>query len=67
MTRKDYILIAAHLLAAKADALRTEDSRAATDMCDGIDLGAEHLADALARDNPRFDRAWFLTACGVES
>ena len=24
------------------------------------------LADALAADNPRFARAWFLKACGME-
>jgi len=65
MTRKDYILIAARLKIAKADAVRSEDSRAAVDMCDGIDLAAEHLADALATDNPRFDRERFLKACGV--
>jgi hypothetical protein len=61
MTRKDYVLI--------ADAIRTqieisakfeeEESRAAARNI------AYDLAWKLSEDNPRFDRARFLTACGV--
>lgn len=59
MTSKDYQLI--------ADALRS----ALHSHTDGIpgDSATRHsarcIADALASDNPRFDRARFLAACGV--
>ncbi|MBK6413988.1 hypothetical protein [Sphingopyxis sp.] len=33
----------------------------------GIDNAAHRLADALGRDNPRFDRDRFLAAAGVQS
>ena len=32
----------------------------------GADLSAMRIADALAKDNPRFDAQRFLKACGVE-
>ena len=65
MTRKDYILI--------ADALKN-----AQPMCKLNDFAdemvsachrdvARTLADALGRDNPRFDRERFLKAAGVQS
>jgi hypothetical protein len=59
MTAKDYWRI--------ADALHTarEQARSAYLPCrhiDGIDLAAEYIADALAADNPRFDRHRFLSA-----
>ena len=56
MTRKDYIAIAAVFKVRKdrdnADALREI---------------AYDLADVFKRDNPNFDRARFLAACGVQS
>ena len=63
MTRKDYVAIAAALNAARPHDFQRE-----------IDLGrkegwsaAVHLvAGTMAADNPRFDRARFLKACGVQ-
>jgi hypothetical protein len=61
MTRKDYILLAAAVRRVR-DGYGTNWNpnlfRAVDDIA--ISLGA-----ALLRDNPRFDRVRFLTACGV--
>lgn len=59
MTRKDYILIAAALKEAR-DTIASEYHL-------GYKQAAYCLADALARDNPRFDRERFLKAAGVQS
>ena len=64
MTRKDYVLIAAALTQAKLDILGKEPPEAHSDLLDGRDYAVEHIADALARDNPRFDRERFLKAAG---
>ena len=57
MTRKDYVMIAEVI------------NRNATSSTESafIDFArmAEDLATELQNDNPRFDRARFLTACGV--
>lgn len=53
MTRRDYVAIAAVL----AGAYCTEDQI-------GVRAVAYRMADMLAADNPRFDRARFLKACG---
>lgn len=61
MTRKDYILIAAALrdtLLINAPIVVWRAAHASV---------AHRLADALARDNPRFDRERFLKAAGVQS
>jgi hypothetical protein len=59
MTRKDYVLIAAAVSAAAIPSQpMAEFAREAV---------AVRLADALGRDNPRFDRERFLKACGVQS
>ncbi len=55
MTRKDYVLI--------AEALR--ESRPQMGGIEGWNCAAIGVADALARDNPRFDRERFLKAAGV--
>lgn len=59
MTKKDYELIARvftrHCKVSHVDA----KAREAMDM-------AYDMADALAQDNPRFNRNKFLKACGVE-
>lgn len=55
MTRKDYQLIAAVLKNFATDGTPVDDRDAI-----GYDL-----ADALASDNPRFDRDRFLVAAGV--
>ena len=60
MTRKDYELIAG----AVRDALHSARPWS-EDKEDGIRLAVRSIADALAADNPRFDRSRFLAACGV--
>lgn len=55
MTRKDYQLLASVLANFAADGAATDDR----------DAIAYDLADALAADNPRFDRDRFLIAAGV--
>lgn len=59
MTRKDYVLIADTF--AKFQKIQDLDQ---TINWTGADL-ARNLADVLQGDNPRFDRARFLDACGV--
>lgn len=70
MTRRDYVRIAAALREARE---RCERVREASGMSDGstprgpafdnsafgLQIAAESLADALAADNPRFDRDRF--------
>lgn len=60
MTRKDYQLIS-EVFARFGKIQQLDQSINWT----GADL-ARNLADALQADNPRFDRARFLTACGVK-
>ena len=60
MTRKDYVLIAQTL----SDLMK--DFNNCGDDSVSLSLVAEELADTLANDNPRFDRARFLEACGVK-
>ncbi len=59
MTKKDYVVIAAVL-----DRIRLDFDMDGEDTV-SLSLVAEELATALADTNPRFDRARFLTACGV--
>ena len=63
MTKKDYERIARALKQAAANitdaGLTDHSAHVAWNEC------AATLADALAEDNPRFDRARFLAACGV--
>lgn len=65
MTRKDYIAIAAALKSARVHNYMDNANKALYN--NGIDNAVSYVADALARDNGRFDRARFLTACGVQS
>lgn len=57
MTRKDYQLIS-EVFAQFGNICNLEETI-------GADI-ARNLADALQADNPRFDRARFLEACGVK-
>ncbi len=57
MSRKDYELIAAQFAALFRN---HPDLRGFTRRI------AESMADAFARDNSRFDRGRFLTACGFD-
>jgi len=60
MTRKDFVLLAATLRTTRS-AVESPDYKAA------CELTARNMAHVLANDNPRFDRARFLGACGVQS
>lgn len=63
MTRKDYVAIAAAIH-------RTGMARRIGKGLDGertLQLVAIDIAATMAADNPRFDRARFLKACGVQS
>jgi hypothetical protein len=59
MTRKDYIVIAAALNSAAPHSIMDEDRHQHLMDCTAI-------ANVLGHDNPRFDHARFLKACGVE-
>ena len=59
MSRKDYELIA------RAIAVQMKLFAAEPDSQEAIRSTAERIATALGMDNPRFDRARFLSACGV--
>ena len=59
MTRKDYVIIAEILKANLEDFIEGEDGFAL------IGILAHQIANGLQEDNPRFDRARFLVACGV--
>jgi hypothetical protein len=59
VTKKDYELIAGVMERLSADFNNGGEDTVS------LSLVAEELATALADTNPRFDRARFLTACGV--
>jgi hypothetical protein len=73
MTRKDYILIAAALRETLAHIACNGDSERLSDTgrthLGGERAGVRHAAlrvmEALASDNPRFERETFLKACGI--
>jgi len=60
MTRKDYVLIAKTFNNLMGDFNNCGDDSVS------LSLVAQELADTLAKDNPRFDSARFLVACGVK-
>ena len=62
MTRKDYVRFAAMLKSENVMSVRHDWTRTHT-----IDSVIESTADIFAADNPNFNRARFLKACGVES
>jgi hypothetical protein len=66
MTRKDYVNIAAAIRLTQKRITLTESTSQAkrSEQLRGVRRAAAHLADALKADNPRFDAARFLTACG---
>ena len=65
MTRKDYVAIAA---AISDGALVNCATQAEVQMQATVRSKiARQLAEGMAADNPRFDRARFLKACGVQS
>lgn len=60
MTRKDYILIAGALQTARVKA-ENKPGVLPKSWEVPMNFDAEHVADALATDNPRFDREHFLS------
>jgi hypothetical protein len=67
MTKKDYVLIAAALKAGRTPPREESDTLVNNAyQAQHLDI-AYALSNALARENPRFDRARFLAACGVVS
>jgi hypothetical protein len=56
MTRKDYVVIARCFASVRLDLSAKEV----------VGRLAQSLADEFVDDNPRFDEARFLKACGVE-
>jgi hypothetical protein len=71
MTKNDYILLAAALAAALTDAEThverdpgLDDNTIAVQV--GTQLAVQRIADALQRDNARFDRDRFLAAVQAE-
>jgi hypothetical protein len=60
MTRKDYVAIAEALGAARRFCETGNQRR-------GTERAVHCVADVMAAGNPRFDRARFLKACGVQS
>lgn len=65
MTRKDYIVIAAALKAAHIKIVEVEAEHTVQELGDGVNYATDYIADALAKDNPRFDRRAFLEAARV--
>lgn len=60
MSRKDYVAFAEVIaLEIKANIPATKAEQAVIDV-------AKSMADVFKRDNPNFDRARFLTACGIK-
>jgi hypothetical protein len=59
MTKKDYELIAGVMANLSADFNNDGEDTVS------LSLVAQELADVLSTTNPRFDRARFLSACGV--
>jgi hypothetical protein len=63
MTRKDYEAIARAIRLFHED-----DERDPIHTASGaVEYVASNIADVMSADNPRFDRARFLKACGVAS
>ena len=60
MTRKDYVMIAETLRMNRKDFNKGEDGLML------LDILAHQFSNSLEADNPRFDRARFLVACGVK-
>lgn len=61
MTRKHYEMIAEILKAARSNKVPAQATLDAT-----VDFIAVELADKMAQENPRFDKARFLKATGAK-
>lgn len=58
MSRKDYVSIAEAILRTKAE------NREVLGSASILRVTANRIADVFAADNPRFDKARFMAACG---
>ena len=68
MTRKDYVLLALHLNRQMDKAKHPADTTPSSEAFRrGTVEAISAVANALASDNPRFDRDKFLSAAGVTS
>lgn len=65
MTRKDYVLLAAALKAARTDVIAKEPPKHIPALLDGVGYAADWIADSLVRDNPRFDVERFHEAAAL--
>jgi hypothetical protein len=65
MTRKDYIRFASLINSHECPMGYSVDMLNTWNEC--RETFADRLANVLGNDNPKFDRAKFLKACGVES
>jgi hypothetical protein len=61
MTKKDYVWLAEHIRVQMNRIPETGNSHRREMLCNM----ARDMASDLGRQNPRFDRAKFLAACGV--
>jgi len=67
VTKKDYERIARAIAGQHSEIARDDERVWESAYKIGVCDAARALADALAEDNPRFDRERFLRACGVAS
>lgn len=63
MTRKDYVMIAKHFKGSINYEQSFNNNQAGAN---SLKFLALTLSSSLEKDNPRFDRARFLDACGVK-
>jgi len=63
MTRKDYIIIAEALFAARMDVPMNVEIGHSRSAYRAIDMAVDMVAEQLAADNARFDRDRFVKAC----
>jgi hypothetical protein len=70
MTKKDYVKIAAalaqHAPSGAPAWAKSADADCKRAMARVWSLCCTNIADVMAGDNPRFDRARFYAACGLE-
>jgi hypothetical protein len=66
LTKKYYEMIASNLLDARAS-VTSRDEIMTAERLTAVETVAYLLASDFERDNPKFDRARFFRACGVQS
>lgn len=66
MTKKDYVAIAREISALRTQLTATDDTQASSLIEGTLNMVTYQLADVMHRDNERFDRSRFYTACGVK-